>query len=172
MLELEYCLRIFIAFIVGALIGWERKKTKQSDSILRTHILVCIGACITTLSGLYLSQHYSFDVDPTRISAQVVSGIGFLGAGMIIKDGFSISGLTTGASLLTVSCLGIAIGIGFYFVVIVATVLIMFTLVKFADKDDSEEKKNNHIKMVAFGNPISNLFKKTSNNKEIKNSYD
>jgi len=94
---------------------------------LRTHMLVCMGAALAVLTNLYMLEVFGF-TDPTRIAAQVISGIGFLGAGTILREGFSIKGLTTAASLWAVSCIGLAAGIGFWSGALVATAVIYMTL--------------------------------------------
>ena len=107
-------LRVLLAVIFGGIIGLERGR-HGSQAGLRTHILVCLGGMLTALTGVFAAQVLGYDSDPLRISAQVVSGIGFLGAGMIIvKSDKMITGLTTAAIMWTTAIIGIAVGIGFY----------------------------------------------------------
>ena len=107
-------LRVALAMLIGGVIGMERGKQGRAAG-MRTHILVCIGATLTAMTGLYVNQVLGYDNDPLRISAQVISGIGFLGVGTIlIKGRFQITGLTTAAGLWTAATIGIALGVGFY----------------------------------------------------------
>ena len=119
--------RLTLAVVLGGVIGWEREHTNRPAG-LRTHEVVCIGATLCMMVSEFVSQKYGTLIDPTRIGAQVISGIGFLGAGTIIKEGFSVKGLTTAASLWCVSCIGLAIGAGFYSGAIIATLFIYCTL--------------------------------------------
>lgn len=106
--------RICLAMLLGALIGYEREQTNRPAG-LRTHALVCVGAALAMLTGAYVSRHVAFGgSDPSRLGAQVISGIGFLGAGTIMRAGFNVRGLTTAASLWAVSCVGLACGVGYY----------------------------------------------------------
>lgn len=131
--------RLVLALIAGGLIGNERQRHGRAAG-MRTHILVCVGAALTALIGVYLDEIIGTSGDIQRISAQVISGIGFLGAGMIIvKNNNVISGLTTAAGVWTTSIIGIALGYGFYYGAIVATVLFMITIVFFTKL---EKKKN------------------------------
>ena len=107
----EILLKFLVAILVSGAIGWERERAGRPAGF-RTHILVGFSACLVMLSGSFLALGTS--VDPTRMAAQVVSGIGFLGAGTIIHEGPTIKGLTTAATLWTVGCIGIASGAGFY----------------------------------------------------------
>lgn len=106
--------RICLAVLVGSLIGSERGRHSRAAG-LRTHTLVCLGAALTVIVGLYSVTQLGMDGDPMRISAQVISGIGFLGAGTIMtRNHFQITGLTTAAGLWTTASIGLAIGVGFY----------------------------------------------------------
>lgn len=122
--------RLLLAGILGGIIGYEREHTNRPAGF-RTHILVCMGSALVMVTSEFIFDRYrlSANLDPTRLGAQVISGIGFLGAGTIIRDGFNVRGLTTAASLWAVSCVGIAAGIGFYEGAVVATVLIFITLI-------------------------------------------
>ena len=108
--------RLFLAAALGGVIGFEREKHSRRMAGFRTHILVSIGSCLIMLVSIYIFEIYAgkAPVDPARIAAGVVTGIGFLGAGTIIRSGESVRGLTTAASLWTVSGIGLAIGCGFY----------------------------------------------------------
>lgn len=106
--------RILLAVLFGGIIGYERGKHGRHAG-LRTHILVCLGAAMTSMAGVFSHEILGYTGDPLRIAAQVMSGIGFLGAGMIIvKDGNNVTGLTTAAGMWTTAAMGIAIGMGFY----------------------------------------------------------
>ena len=108
-------LRLCLSLIAGGLIGFERESRRQPAG-LRTHILISVGSTLLMLLSIYIPQHY-FDMksgDPGRIAAQVVSGIGFLGAGAIIKLGNNVKGLTTAASIWVVAGIGLALGAGLY----------------------------------------------------------
>lgn len=122
-------MRLALAGVLGGIIGYERENTRRPAGF-RTHILVCVGAALVMVTSEYIFEQYhsSVNMDPARLGAQVISGIGFLGAGTIIRDGFNVKGLTTAASLWAVSCVGIAAGIGFYGGAVIATVIIYLTL--------------------------------------------
>jgi putative Mg2+ transporter-C (MgtC) family protein len=115
--------RLLLAVIFGSIIGLEREINNHPAGF-RTHILVCIGATLITLISIH-----SFETgDPGRVAAQIVSGIGFLGAGTIMREGTTIRGLTTAASLWSVAGVGMAIGSGFYIGATLTTVLMVIVL--------------------------------------------
>lgn len=119
--------RILFAVLAGGVIGNERGR-HGSAAGLRTHILVCIGSAMTALTGIYVAEATGAGGDVLRIPAQVISGIGFLGAGMIIvKNNNVITGLTTAAGLWATAAIGIAVGYGFYAGALVATLACFFT---------------------------------------------
>ncbi len=115
-----------MACALGGLIGFIREKEKKVAG-LRTHMLVCLGACLFTLLSIYMSYNFA-GVDAGRIAANVVTGIGFLGAGAIIREGGSVRGITTAASIWTVAAIGLATGAGYYLAAVSATVLAMLIL--------------------------------------------
>lgn len=122
---LSVLVRLVLAVILGGLIGSERGKHGRAAG-LRTHILICVGATMTALTGLFVAG--SVGGDAFRISAQVVSGIGFLGAGTIlVRNNSIVTGLTTAAGMWTTAAIGIAIGYGFYTASVLATFLCIFT---------------------------------------------
>lgn len=126
----EICLRLLCAMAVGMIIGTEREYTNRPAG-LRTHILVALGACVVTITGqmIYIQYHaLGSSPDPARLSAQVITGVGFLGAGTILRQGSHVKGLTTAASLWAVACLGIAAGFGFYAIAIAGMIFIFITL--------------------------------------------
>lgn len=124
--------RLVLSMLLGGFIGWEREYRKQSAG-LRTHILICLGATLMMLISIYMPQSFpNFqNGDPGRIAAQVVSGIGFLGAGAIFSLGGSIRGLTTAASIWIVAAIGLAVGSGMYLGAVVATGLVLLVLILF-----------------------------------------
>lgn len=116
--------RLLLAAVFGGIIGFERESTKKPAG-LRTHMLICIGSALVMLTGQYIYETVSLSVDPTRLGAQVISGIGFLGIGTIIIIGRQhVRGLTTAAGLWASACMGLAIGIGFYSGALVGGLLI------------------------------------------------
>ena len=134
---------MFISLIIGGLTGLEREKSNQFAGF-RTHILVAVGSCITSITAVQLFISYSSysNMDPARLSAQVLSGIGFIGAGAILKNSSGITGLTTAAGIWATACIGIAIGYGQYLLGIVAWVLEMITLLSLKRIDKLFFKKS------------------------------
>ena len=121
-------IRLFLAFLVGGIIGAERGKQGRAAG-MRTHILVCIGAALTAMIGIYGAEVLGFTSDPMRIAAQVISGIGFIGVGTIlIKGGTQVTGLTTAAGLWAVGAVGLALGVGFYEGALIAFLLFILTV--------------------------------------------
>ncbi len=121
-------LRLVLAVLLGGAIGFERGRSGRPAG-LRTHILVCLGSTLAIMTNQYIFEFFGIS-DPTRLAAQVISGIGFLGAGTIIVTGrHQVKGLTTAAALWATACMGLAIGIGFYKAAIVTCILIVFTTV-------------------------------------------
>jgi putative Mg2+ transporter-C (MgtC) family protein len=129
----EVVLRVVLAGVFGGAIGAERE-IREREAGLRTHMLVSIGAALFTLVSAYGFSDFHFSnasgitYDPTRIAAQVVTGIGFLGAGAIIRQGLSVRGLTTAASLWVVAAIGIATGAGYYSAALITTVVVLVSL--------------------------------------------
>ena len=136
--ELEACLRLVLGAFLAGLIGYERESWKKPAGI-RTHILVGESAVLIMLCGIYLSKTIT-GADPSRIPAQLLSGIGFIGAGTILRDGFHVKGLTTAASLLAVTGIGLIVGAGAYLVAIVATFFIYIILSYSYKISDAAEK--------------------------------
>lgn len=127
--EWELFLRLTLACILGGIIGYERQSRKKSAG-LRTNVLVCLGSCLIMVlsEALYFKVEGRTNADPARLAAQVVSGIGFLGAGAIMKEGLTVTGLTTAACLWVVSGVGLAVGAGYYSGALFTTGLIFATL--------------------------------------------
>ncbi len=128
--ELIGALRLLLALVCGALIGLERERGHRPAG-LRTHTLVCVGSCLVMFCSFWAVEKYGSGGDPLRMGAQVISGIGFLGAGTIIKAGRDVRGLTTAACLWIVACIGLAIGAGYYIGSVMATALTLGTLYVF-----------------------------------------
>lgn len=120
-------IKLSFAALLSGFIGYEREHSHRPAGF-RTHILVSVSSALVMLTSVYIAKEQGLSTDVTRMSAQVLSGIGFLGAGTILREGFSVKGLTTAASLWAVSCIGIAVGSGFYAGAFVATFLIYLTL--------------------------------------------
>jgi putative Mg2+ transporter-C (MgtC) family protein len=129
----EVLLRLALAALFGAAIGVERE-LREREAGLRTHLLVCVGSALFTIVGAYGFRGFLVNggavirADPTRIAAQIVTGIGFLGAGAIIRQGLSVRGLTTAATLWVVAAIGLAAGAGYYSAAAIATVLVILSL--------------------------------------------
>ena len=139
--------RIFLAMLLGGCIGIEREKSKRPAGF-RTHILVCVGSCMTALIGLYVWHEMGNMSDPLRISAQVISGIGFLGVGTIlVKEHDHITGLTTAAGLWTTASIGIACGFGFYVGALIGTFVVAITSAILFKLEKRGRKKNHRINL-------------------------
>lgn len=136
----EVIIRLVLAMIVGGVIGSERERNNHPAGI-KTHILVTIGSCLVSIASVFIMERAKADIltDPTlkdaikidigRMSAQVISGIGFLGAGTILHSKGSITGLTTAATLWVTGCIGLCVGFGMYSASIIGTVLVMIIMV-------------------------------------------
>ena len=123
---LSVAVRLILALLLGGLIGTERGRHGRAAG-MRTHVLVCIGSCMTALVGIYI-QSINPNADIARIAAQVISGIGFLGAGTImIRNQSVVTGLTTAAGVWCTATIGIALGYGFYLAALIATVITFVT---------------------------------------------
>ena len=122
--------KLILGFVLAGIIGLERSSWSKPAGF-RTHALVGISSVLIMLCGEYMSKAY--DIDPSRIPAQLLSGIGFIGAGTILRDGFNVKGLTTAAGLLSVTCIGLSIGAGFYLGGILTT-LIVYILLSYSYK--------------------------------------
>jgi len=120
----EIIMRLVLAAVVGGLIGLERE-VKNRPAGLRTHILVTVGSALVMLVSIDAFK----SGDPARLAAQVVSGIGFLGAGTILREGNAVKGLTTAACIWTCSCIGLGIGIGYYYGSMITAGIVLFSLV-------------------------------------------
>jgi putative Mg2+ transporter-C (MgtC) family protein len=129
----EAFLRLVLAAVLGGAVGVERE-LREREAGLRTHLLVAVGSALFTIVSAYgfhafLSSGASVvRTDPTRIAAQIVTGIGFLGAGAIIRQGFSVRGLTTAATLWVVAAIGLAVGAGYYSGALITTAVVLVSL--------------------------------------------
>ncbi len=132
-LDIEMIIRLGAATILGGLIGFERELHGKVAGF-RTHSLVAMGSALIMLVSIHMFSLYEGKVaiDPGRIAAQVVTGIGFLGAGTIIRSGTGIKGLTTAAGLWTASGIGLACGVGYFRAAFAATIITLFVLVAFS----------------------------------------
>ena len=129
--ENQIVIRILLAALYGGFIGYERERLSMPAG-LRTHIIVAIGSALTMCVSINLAMEFNKSApngDPARLAAQVVSGIGFLGAGVIFRYGFNVKGITTAASLWTVAMIGLAVGAGHYFSAFFASMILLFSLI-------------------------------------------
>lgn len=141
---LAVAVRIFTAVIVGGILGLERGM-KNRPAGLRTYMLVCVGACVIMLTNQYIFQVFGSG-DPVRMGAQVVSGIGFLGAGTIIVTRRNqIKGLTTAAGLWSAAGVGLALGVGFYEAAIVGTVAVFFVMTLLQKMDNKLHRRSRQL---------------------------
>jgi putative Mg2+ transporter-C (MgtC) family protein len=129
MSDYDTFIRLFLSFVLGGVLGLEREKQGRSAGF-RTHILVSIGSTLIMLVSIYLFEMYKrqVNVDPGRIAAGVVTGIGFLGAGTIMRSQDGVRGLTTSASIWVSASIGLAVGCGFLFGAAVTTLIAFLTL--------------------------------------------
>ena len=125
----EGILRILLSMLFGAVIGLERERRKQPAGF-RTHAVLAVGSALLSIVSIYIPSVYGagVNVDPSRIASQVVSGIGFLGAGAILRMGVSVKGLTTAASLWTTAGIGLAVGAGMYVLSLFSTLVLLIVL--------------------------------------------
>ncbi|ALS23824.1 MULTISPECIES: MgtC/SapB family protein [Paenibacillus] len=155
---LHITLRLLLALLLGGVIGFEREQNNRAAG-LRTHILVCLGSTLIMLLSMYgFAEFAKLDnvrLDPARLAAQVISGIGFLGAGTILFTGKSITGLTTAASLWVVAAIGLAVGAGFYYasVLTCALALVSLFLLNLVEQKYFHTKKTLFFKLEATDSP-------------------
>ena len=134
---MEMIVRLLLAVVLGILVGVEREISHRPAG-LRTHALVSLGACLFTITSIYY-----FDIDPARIAAGIVPGIGFIGAGSIIAEKGRVQGITTAASLWCVAAIGLTVGVGAYVLAVVSTVLVFGILwLKRAEKPLRNKDEN------------------------------
>lgn len=155
-------IRSLAAVIIGGLIGSERARHGRAAG-MRTHILVCLGSCMTSMTSMYVSQAFGVG-DVLRLPAQVISRIGFLGAGMIIlKPNNVITGLTTAAGVWTTATIGIAVGYGYYIGALIVTALFLATIILFAKFE--RHRKSAEVIYIE----LDNLYKVNDTLAELKN---
>lgn len=158
-------LRSVLAVIIGGIIGSERGRHGRAAG-MRTHILVCLGATLTSMTSMYVSNVLGNNGDVFRISAQVISGVGFLGAGMIIlKNNNTITGLTTAAGVWTTGAIGVALGYGFYVGAGIVAVLFLVSIVLLAKFE--KRKKATEIIYIE----IDDIYKTNEILNRIKQSF-
>lgn len=121
----DILLRIALSMVLGGVIGFERERDNQPAG-LRTHMILVIGACLAMILSINIGV--VSQTDPGRIAAQVISGIGFLGAGAILRFGFNVKGLTTATTLWTMAIVGLVIGAGYYWIAIITTIIMLIVL--------------------------------------------
>lgn len=146
-------IRLVFAAILGGIVGVEREYNRHPAGF-RTHLLVCVGACLVMLLAMFGFQDYMeknaefVNFDPSRLAAYVVSGIGFLGAGTIIVQGVSVRGLTTAASIWVVAGIGLSIGVGMYIAGIFTTGIVILSLVFLNKVEDSFFKRKKEMQVI------------------------
>lgn len=169
--------RLLLSLIVGGIVGYERERKNRAAG-LRTHILVCLGAAIISLLQIDIANKAIamasannelsevIKVDYSRLGAQVITGVGFIGAGAIIRTKGNIKGLTTAATLWVVSCLGLAIGMGEYYISVLGVIIIVIVLVflkiiedKFISKNILKKLEVRYYEMDSVGLEIQEVFK-------------
>jgi putative Mg2+ transporter-C (MgtC) family protein len=170
--DTEFILRLLIAAALGMIIGFERERQNQPAG-LRTHTILAIGSCLAMTMSINLSQQFAPTVigDPARLAAQVISGIGFLGAGAILRYGTTVKGLTTATSLWTMAIVGLAVGAGHYFAAVASTaaILIVLTLLNLLEKKAIRSYTTINIVVTAhdqpdLGNTLHDLMKSLNKN--------
>lgn len=167
---IEITARLMLACVLGGMIGYEREHGNRPAGF-RTHILVCVGAALVMVTSEFIFNKFSefTNMDPARLGAQVISGIGFLGAGTIVRQGFNVKGLTTAASLWAVSCVGLAAGIGFYEGAVIATILIYITLIVLKKMENQIAVKKQYRNIII---EIDNMPKMIYKLTDIFSGYD
>lgn len=164
--EWEILIRLSIALVLGGIIGFEREQSNHAAGF-RTNILVCLGACLLMLLSIYgfsdFVNEWNVRVDPARLAAAVITGVGFLGAGTILFTGKKISGLTTAATLWVVAAIGLAVGAGFYFASIAVMVMVILTLVFFNKLEDRYIRNKQEFLINMTCNDQASLLLQTQN---------
>ncbi|MFC1674676.1 MgtC/SapB family protein [Candidatus Omnitrophota bacterium] len=145
--ESQIIIRLTLAGVLSGLVGLERQMHRRHAG-LRTHILVCLGSCLIMLTSLYVFDIYinKVPLDPARIAAGVIAGIGFLGAGTIIRESDRIRGLTTAASLWVIAGIGLAVGCGFFTGAVYTTLLVLVVLFFLRRLEAQAKLKENQAK--------------------------
>ncbi|HUV37945.1 MAG TPA: MgtC/SapB family protein [Patescibacteria group bacterium] len=140
-----YIIRLLVALAIGAAVGLEREFHGKAAGI-RTNMLMCIGSCLIMIISIEVAREAGHEADPGRIAAQVVTGVGFLGAGTIIRSRFHVSGLTTAATIWVLSALGLAIGAGYILLAVAgaACITVTLTFIKYIE-NAIRRIQSNHI---------------------------
>ncbi|NLI89153.1 MAG: MgtC/SapB family protein [Epulopiscium sp.] len=178
----EVIARLLLAIIIGGAIGYERQY-KNRPAGFRTHILVCVGAAVVSMTQVYLVQETitlvlnnpelssAIRSDGGRMPSQVITGIGFLGAGTIIRDRGSIKGLTTAATVWVVGCIGLSVGYGYYLLSIVAGILVFLILVSLKNLEKNILKRGDILEVdITYQDKteVSEFFRAYFSNNNIK----
>lgn len=151
--------KLLLIVVLAGIVGYEREAYKKPAGF-RTYVLVGISAVLVMCCGNYL--FYEFGADPTRIPAQLLSGIGFLGAGTILRDGFNVKGLTTAAGLLAVTCIGLVVGSGYYMSAIIAT-FVVYCILSYSHKISDRLEHFNFIKLEIKSSKPKAIMEKVKN---------
>jgi putative Mg2+ transporter-C (MgtC) family protein len=150
MYEADMLIRLVSAALLGSIIGLERERILWAAGI-RTHMLVCVGSCLIMIVSQYgfanVLTEKNVVLDPSRIAAQVVSGIGFLGAGSILARGEIVKGLTTAASIWTVAAIGLAVGGGLYLAAGFSTIIILIILAGIKPLEEAYRSRNQNCQL-------------------------
>jgi len=156
MVTSDMLIKLLLSCVLGGIIGIERESVNRPAGF-RTHMLVSIGSTLVMMINAIMTSAYGelVNLDPGRFGAAVISGIGFLGAGTIIKEGNSVKGLTTAASLWTVACIGLAIGAGYYSLSIITTLTVLVILELFAriEKNIIKKRRQLVLRIVSENTP-------------------
>ena len=168
----EMLLRLAVSMLLGGAIGFERERDSQPAG-LRTHMILILGSCLALILSINIGIKNG--TDPTRLAAQVISGVGFLGAGAILRSGFNVKGLTTATTVWTTAIIGLAVGYGYYWVGVFTTVLVLvvLTLVSIFERKFIRRNILRIVKVDAADNPhiFRNVRKEISRNTDEILSY-
>ena len=150
--------RLLLITLIAGAIGFERERHGRAAGF-RTHILVGVGSCLIMLTGMHLMEAMAgrIQIDPTRMAAQVVSGIGFLGAGTILRFGASIRGLTTAASLLAVGGVGLAVGAGFLSGALLTSAILLVVLLGLSRLERAMRKEHYQVLAIEMAGSVQEL---------------
>ena len=136
--EYQIVIRLFVAMILGGIIGWERERRRKYAG-LRTHMLVCLGSALITVAGIY--GFAGAGSDPSRLAAGIITGIGFLGGGAIFASRGEVHGLTTAASIWLAAAIGLATGTGMFIAAVASTIFAIIILELWIIEPEKEKKK-------------------------------
>lgn len=163
MLTTEIVIRIFLAIVLGGFIGFEREMNNRPAGFV-THTLVCVGACVVSLMQIHMIEDTvriinenpvmanALKADIGRVVAQVITGVGFLGAGTIFMDKGSVKGLTTATTIWVVACIGLAIGLGYYEMSIIATIGVAFVVLALRQLEQRALNRKYRMTIIITGN--------------------